>query len=86
MYQTLFSSRAQRAFQDLPQRDAEYVRDAILKLQENPRAHGTIKLAQAPVAQYRYRVGNYRLLFDLDDDNQVIELVDVRKRDERTYR
>lgn len=86
MYQTLFSSLAQCAFQDLPQREAERVKDAIVKLQENPRTHGTIKLTHAPVAQYRYRVGNYRLLFDIDAANQVIELVDIRKRDEGTYR
>lgn len=85
MYQVVLSARAQRAFQDLSQREAACVKQAIQKLMQDPRTHGTIKLTHAPVAQYRYRVGTYRLLFDIDDDQQVILLLDIRKRDERTY-
>jgi mRNA interferase RelE/StbE len=86
MYRTVFSSRAQGAFQALPQRGAERVKEAILKLQGDPRTHGPIKLSHAPVGQYRYRVGNHRLLFDIDDDQGLILLLDIRQRDEGTYR
>jgi mRNA-degrading endonuclease RelE of RelBE toxin-antitoxin system len=34
---------------------------------------------------YRLRVGNYRVLFDWDGDIRVVEIQEVRKRDERTY-
>ena len=71
---------------NLSQREARRVREAIGKLTENPRVHGVIKLEGAPVARYRYRIGGYRLLFDIDDEAEVIEILDIRKRDERTYK
>ena len=35
--------------------------------------------------QYRLRVGQYRVLFNYDGTIQVIEIQEVKKRDERTY-
>lgn len=86
MYEVIFSRRAEKAFLDLPDRYARQVREAIDKLRENPYSRGTVKLQNAPVAQYRYRAGDYRILSDIDDENQVIELLDIRRRSERTYR
>ncbi|SIO15965.1 type II toxin-antitoxin system RelE family toxin [Paraburkholderia phenazinium] len=34
---------------------------------------------------YRLRVGNYRVLFNWDGTIKVVEIEEVRKRDERTY-
>jgi mRNA interferase RelE/StbE len=34
---------------------------------------------------YRLRVGNYRVLFNWDGAIKVVEIEEVRKRDERTY-
>ena len=85
MYQAIFSRRAEKAFLDLPPKEAQRVKQAVEKLEQNPRTYGTIKLENAPVASYRYQVGNYRLLFDIDDEAKVIEILDIRKRDERTY-
>jgi len=67
-------------------KEAQRVKQAVEKLEQNSRTYGTIKLENAPVASYRYRVGNYRLLFDIDDEAKVIEILDIRKRDERTYK
>lgn len=86
MYRAIFSRRAEKAFMSLPDREARKVKEAIQKLIENPRAHGTMKLEGAPVARYRFRIGDYRILFDIDDEAKVIEILDIRKRDERTYK
>lgn len=86
MYGAIFSRRAERAFLDLSASQAQRIKDAIQRLMANPRLHGTVKLESAPVTQYRYRVGDLRILFDIDDERQVIEILDIRKRDERTYR
>ena len=71
---------------NLPDREARRIKEAIERLQQNPRTQGTIKLENAPVASYRYRVGDLRILFDIDDGAKVIEVLDIRKRDERTYK
>ncbi|WP_158935289.1 type II toxin-antitoxin system RelE/ParE family toxin [Burkholderia sp. S171] len=34
---------------------------------------------------YRLRVGNYRVLLDWDGSIKIVEIQEVRKRDERTY-
>lgn len=34
---------------------------------------------------YRLRVGNYRVMFDWDGGVRIVEIQEVRKRDERTY-
>jgi mRNA-degrading endonuclease RelE of RelBE toxin-antitoxin system len=86
VYRAIFSRRAQKSFLDLFLADAQRVRDAIAELQQEPRGRQTIKLDHAPVAQYRRCVGNYRILFDLDDPAPTIEILDIRKRDEQTYR
>lgn len=82
MYRALFSRRAEKAFLALPRSQAQRVKAAIEKLAHEPRAHSTIKLDHAPLAEYRYRVGSWRILFDIDDANQVIENLDIRRRDE----
>ncbi len=86
MHRAIFSRRAEKAFLSLPDKEAQRVKEAVRKLAENARTHGTIKLESAPVARYRYRIGDYRLLFDIDDEARIIEILDIRKRDERTYR
>lgn len=34
---------------------------------------------------YRLRVGHYRVLFDYDGEVRIVEIQEVKKRDERTY-
>lgn len=86
MYSAAFSFRAQRVFQKLSHKEALRIKDVVKKLEQEPRTHGTIKLNDAPVAQYRYRIGNFRILFDIDDEKKIVAILDIRKRDERTYR
>ena len=86
MYRAIFSRRAQKAFLKLPKKEAQRIKEDINKLSTEPRTPGTIKLSNAPVAQYRHRVGNWRILFDIENENKILEILDIRKRDEKTYR
>lgn len=86
MFRAVFSSKAQKSFLKLDKKLAKQVADAIRKLQKNPRVPGTKKLENAPVASYRYRVRNWRILFDIDEEQKILEILDIRKRDEKTYR
>lgn len=86
MYRAFFSRRAQKAFLKLPTKEAQRIKDTINKLCKELRTPGTIKLTNVPIAQYRHRVGNRRILFDIDDEGEILEVLDIRKRDEKTYR
>ena len=71
----------------------ENIRQAIEKLADNPRPFGTkpFKQLKPPIAfyqltaRYRIRIGNYRVLYDVDDKSKVIWILALKKRDEATY-
>ena len=58
----------------------------IEELSKNPNTSGTVRLIDYPVAKYRNRIGNYRILYDRNETEKVIEILDIRKRDESTYK
>ncbi len=86
MYRLLFSSRARRTFRGLSPQDARRVKEALDRLQDNPRTRGVVALQDLRVAPYRYRVGDYRILFDINDREQNVLVLDIRRRSESTYR
>ncbi|MBI2845248.1 MAG: type II toxin-antitoxin system RelE/ParE family toxin [Chloroflexi bacterium] len=86
MYRILFSRRAHKSFMRLAQEDARRIQKVLDTLAQNPRTPGTIRLKNAPVADYRYRVGDYRLLFEIDDEKHLLLLYDNARRGERTYK
>ena len=70
------------------------VQDEIIKgvegLRDNPRPSGEPKIKPPLIvyqytAQYRLRIKNYRILYDVDDVNRIVWILDLRKRNERTY-
>lgn len=56
------------------------IKHKLLALEENPRPFGVQKL-QGQTA-YRIRVGNYRILYLIDDAAQQIEIISVAHRRE----
>ncbi len=68
----------------------EQIMQRTLRLESNPRPSGEPKIkppveVYSYVAQYRLRVGNYRILYDVDDKNKTVWIFALRKRDEKTY-
>ncbi len=96
-YEVVFpSERVERAFQKvLSKVSVEYqgaIVTAIRSLAANPRPEGkrTKKLAGQLVlsqftAQYRLRIGPYRVLYDIDEQRKKVILLKLVKRDEHTY-
>ena len=37
-------------------------------------------------AQYRLRIGDYRVLYDVDDKRKIVWILTLRKRSEKTYK
>ena len=96
-YEVVFPSElVERAFQKsltkIPAKYKDAIVTAIRLLTANPRSEGkrTKKLAGQLIvsqftAQYRLRVGPYRLLYDIDDRRKKVILHKLAKRDEQTY-
>jgi len=85
MYSAYFSRLAEKNFKKIPKNYQLNLKKTILNLEVNPYSAGTIKLINYPVAQYRRRVGDYRILFDIDEENKIIIIADIRRRTSTTY-
>lgn len=74
MYQVIISSPARKFIKKLPSLTVKRIIDSLDKLAVNPRPHGSKKLINSDV--YRIRVGNYRIIYSIND---TVKIVDVRK-------
>ena len=70
----------------LPRLDQARVLSKIRALAENPRPAGCAPVRVAEKGTYRVRVGNYRVVYVVLDDEAVIIIARVAKRSETTYR
>jgi mRNA interferase RelE/StbE len=82
-YEVRIKSSAEREMNSLPSRIFERVSHAILRLESLPRPRGCVKLRGRE--EYRLRIGVYRVLYTVDDQTRVVEIVAVRHRRE-SYR
>jgi mRNA interferase RelE/StbE len=81
MYTLLIKRSAERDLRRLPRAFFERVNERILSLRDDPRPHGVRKLAGA-LEGWRIRAGDYRILYQIDDDAQTVTLVRVKHRRE----
>ena len=77
-YQVHLKASAEKELDRLPAQAAKRVIKALLSLESLPRRRGCKKL-QATDA-YRLRVGDYRVLYLVDDKTRTVEVVAVAHR------
>ena len=80
-YTVRFASTATRDFRRLPVQIQDRVRFAIRRLAANPRPPGVRKLS-GNAADYRIRVGRYRVLYDINDAEILVYIVRIGHRRE----
>jgi mRNA interferase RelE/StbE len=81
VYALLIKRSAERDLRRLPRALFERVNERILSLRDDPRPHGVRKLVGA-LEGWRIRVGDYRILYQIDDDAQTVTIVRVKHRRE----
>lgn len=75
MYQVQISNRAAKALEKLPDGSFERITKAIQELAENPRPPGCKKMKGRQ--GYRIRVGDYRVVYEIEDDKLLVLIIDV---------
>ena len=89
MYRLEVSPAADRDLDRLKPRirrhEFERLRIAIRGLADEPRPHGIRKIKGTERA-YRIRVGNYRVVYEIYDNENLVLLLQVARRTETTYR
>ena len=78
-YQVQIAPAAQREFRRLPPEVVRKVDAAMLELEQHPRPHGCAKL-EGSEDEYRVRVGDYRMLYVIDDKARLVTIAHVRHR------
>jgi mRNA interferase RelE/StbE len=78
-YSLEISSAAEKELDRLPKEVARRIALAIDDLQSDPRPQGVLKL-KGSRSKYRIRVGQYRVLYQVDDKVQLVTVVRIRHR------
>ena len=80
-YEIVFARSARKDLQALSHVMAERILEKVEALITNPRPSGCKKL-RGHSSLWRIRVGEYRVIYTIDDDNLVIDLSVIRHRSE----
>lgn len=80
-YSIGFAQSAKRQFDKLPDSVKRRMAEAIDKLAENPRPDGVVKLSGED-GIYRIRVGDYRIVYHIEDDKLCVVVLKTGHRRE----
>jgi mRNA interferase RelE/StbE len=78
-YKIIITKSIQKQLDNLPNNIQERVYEKIAQLAEEPRPDGVIKL-KGYDNEYRIRIGDYRLVYEIRDDQLIVLLVQCKHR------
>ncbi|HEV8243509.1 MAG TPA: type II toxin-antitoxin system RelE/ParE family toxin [Nitrospirales bacterium] len=79
-YSLVIKTSAERELRALPKEDRRRVVDRIRGLAHTPRPPGNEKLSGQE--RYRIRQGDYRIVYAIDDEARIVEIVKIGHRRE----
>ena len=77
------SSRVKRELRRIAPPDRGRIAEAVQALADVPRPPGVVQLEQGV---YRLRIGDYRVIYKVLDEEQIILIGRIARRSESTYR
>ncbi|MEW6403814.1 MAG: type II toxin-antitoxin system RelE/ParE family toxin [Chloroflexota bacterium] len=77
-YELVYTQRAVRDIEKLDAFIKRRIGKALLRYKENPFTYAE-KLADTKLGTYRFRIGDYRIIFDIEGDEIVVLRVGHRK-------
>ncbi len=83
-YQVRLRRAAQRQLDKLAKKDYEIVAEVLSALKRESRPRGVKKLAESGL--WRIRVGRYRVVYNINDEEHLVIVVRVARRTEDTYK
>jgi mRNA interferase RelE/StbE len=79
-YSVVIPRSVEKEILRLPEQDYDRVVEALEKLRLAPRPRGSGKLSGR--GAWRVRVGNYRIIYEIDDAQRLVVVVVIRHRKE----
>jgi mRNA interferase RelE/StbE len=80
MYSVTFKPSALKELNDLNNKDVKRIMEKITALEEVPRPVNCKKLKGSNENLYRIRIGDYRVIYNIDDGIKVVSIRDVGNR------
>lgn len=80
-YKVILVASAAKEFRSLPSALQRRISIAIDGLAEDPRPRGVRKLA-GHESLYRIRVGDYRIVYEIQDEERIVRITRIRHRRE----
>jgi mRNA interferase RelE/StbE len=77
-YRLVYTQKAIKDIQKLEPKTRQRIGKTLLRFEQDPLNHAE-KLIDPRLGTYRFRVGDYRVIFDLEDEKIVILRVGHRK-------
>lgn len=78
-YRLKITETARKQYDRLPRQTQQRIQNAAVALTANPRPQGCVQL-RGQQGNYRIRVGDYRILYEVDDKAQEITILKVKHR------
>lgn len=82
-FRIITKPRVQRQLARLGKKDYLHVTETIRDLADDPQPHGVLRLR---TREHRVRWGNWRIFYTVDNQQSLVVITDVLRRNERTYR
>ena len=83
MYRVRLAKRAAKFYNSADAALAKRLARAFEVLEQSPRRHPNIKVLKGDLAgKYRYRVGDYRIIYRINDDDEVVVVLLIKHRRE----
>ena len=80
-YEVVLSPKAEKQLDELPTPLRRRITEAVEGLESKPRPHGVKKLTGAENL-WRIRVGDYRIVYTIEDDRLIVLVVKIGHRRE----
>jgi mRNA interferase RelE/StbE len=83
-YRIFIERKAEKEAEKIPPPQRHRIDKAIISLSDDPRPHDCKKLTHKE--GYRIRVGNYRILYTVDDETRTVVIYRIKIKGKNTYR
>lgn len=79
-YKIEYRPKAVKFLNTVSKEDKDRIQNRISELSVNPRNEQVIKMSGVKPDQYRARQGDYRILFTICDQKLIVEVIDIKNR------
>lgn len=78
-YEVELSKKVSKEILALPKDVAKRIMSSAMELSDNPRPQGSTK-TKGTENEYRIRVGDYRIIYEVDDSKKLVSLISCKHR------